>query len=142
MPAPVVDVIAASNVYSRLMYFQHAGDVEIGHSHPYDHATLVSAGSVLYEVLDGPDGNTVAAKQFVAPSFVFVEKDKYHRLTALADQTICACIHALRSIDEDLVSPDCLVQPIRRERIGEIFEAVEARTGKPVAPLAYPFPAM
>lgn len=130
--------MAVSNVYSRLMYFERAGDIEVGHSHTYDHATLVSYGSVLYEVLDGPDGNVVSSKKFFAPGFVFVEKEKYHRITALEDRTVCACIHALRSIDEDIVSPDCLVQPIYREWHNQIFDAVQEKTGKPVSEIAHP----
>lgn len=135
MNQPDIEVIAVSNVYSRLMYFKHCGDVEEGHSHTYDHATLVSSGAVRYEVLDGPNGNVVAAKNFYAPGFVFVEKEKYHRLVALEDKTVCACIHALRSIDEEIVSPDCLIEPIKREWFNQIFDAVAKRTGKSVAPL-------
>ena len=140
MDCPHIEVLAVSNVYSRLMYFQKAGDVEIGHSHTYDHGTLVSYGSVLYEVLDGPDGEVVAAKKFVAPGFVFVEKDKYHRITALEDGTVCACIHALRTVDEDLVSPDCLIEPIRREWHNQIFDAVRDKVGKPVGSIVHPMP--
>jgi hypothetical protein len=140
MNNPGVEVIAVSNVYSRMMYFKNAGDVEIGHAHTYDHGTLVSYGSVLYEVLDGPNGNVVASKEFVAPGFVFVEKDKYHRITALADGTVCACIHALRTIDEDLVPPDCLIAPIRREWHNQIFDAVMQKTGSAVGDIVHPMP--
>ncbi len=141
MGMPHIEVLAASNVYSRMMYFQKAGDVEVGHAHTYDHGTLVSYGSVLYEVLDGPDGAVVAAKEFAAPGFVFVEKDKYHRITALVDGTVCACIHALRTIDEELVPPDCLITPIRREWHNQIFDAVKERTGKTVGEIVHPLPA-
>ena len=139
MASPKVDVIAVSNVYSRLMFFEKSGDIEIGHCHTYDHATLVSSGSVLYEVLDGPNGSAVSAQTFTAPGFVFVEKEKYHRITALEDKTVCACIHALRTIDEDLVSPDCLIKPIRREWHNQIFDTVAQNTGKPVASIVYQF---
>jgi len=132
MPNPDVEVIAVSNVYSRMMYFRNAGDVEIGHSHVYDHGTLVSFGSVKYEVLDGYNGSVVAEKTFVAPSFIFVEKDKYHRITALENGTVCACIHALRTIDEDLIPPDCLITPIKREWYNQIFDKITEKTGKPV----------
>lgn len=132
MNPPDTAVVAVSNVYSRLMYFKNAGDVEVGHSHTYDHGTLVSSGSVKYEVLDGSNGNAVAVKTFVAPSFIFVEKNKYHRITALEDGTVCACIHALRTIDSDLVPPDCLIEPIRREWHNQIFDKVQEKTGKRV----------
>lgn len=131
MPKPEVQVAAISNVFSRLMHFVHKGDVEIGHVHTYDHATLVSSGSVLYEVLDGEGGNTVASKKFKAPGYVFVEKNKYHRLTALEDNTVCVCIHALRTIDEEIVSPDFFVSPvIQPDASAKIKIEVYERTGK------------
>ena len=74
MPVPDIDIIACSNVYVRSMNFSQKGDVEIGHSHTYDHATLVSTGGVLYEVLDGENGNVIESKEFYAPDMVFVEK--------------------------------------------------------------------
>lgn len=134
---PVVEVIAVSNVYSRMMFFKNHGDVEIGHAHTYDHATLVSSGSVLYEVLDGPNGDTIAAKRFFAPGFIFVEKNKFHRITALEDNTVCACIHALRTIDEELVSPDCLIKSINRTRHNQIFDLVKEKTGKDVSEIVH-----
>jgi len=135
MNPPDVAVVAVSNVYSRMMHFKNAGDVEVGHSHTYDHGTLVSSGSVQYEVLDGSDGNPVAVKTFKAPSFIFVEKNKYHRITALEGETVCACIHALRTIDSDLVPPDCLIEPILREWHNQIFDKVQEKTGKIVEPI-------
>jgi hypothetical protein len=111
MAEPTIKMIAVSNVFSRLMHFKNAGDVEVGHCHTYDHATLISSGAVRYEVLDGPNGNTVVFKDVYAPNFVFVDKNKYHRLTALEPNTVCACIHALRTVDGDLVDSDCLLEP-------------------------------
>lgn len=138
MAFPKVQVVAVSNVYSRLMHFVNKGDIEIGHSHTYDHATLLSSGSVLYEVLDGPDGNTVAAKEFKAPGYIFVEKDKYHRITALEDNTVCACIHALRTIDEEIIDPSFFIEPLERRHFNQIFDAVQNGTGKPTGQIIHP----
>ncbi len=137
MSRPEVQVVAVSNVYSRLMHFVNKGDIEVGHSHTYDHATLLSSGSVLYEVLDGPDGNTVAAKEFKAPGYIFVEKDKYHRITALEDNSVCACIHALRTIDEEIVDPSMFIQPLERQYFNQIFDAVREKTGKPTGRIVH-----
>ena len=137
MAEPLVQVVAVSNVYSRLMHFVNKGDVEIGHSHTYDHATLLSSGAVLYEVLDGPDGNTVAAKEFKAPSYIFVEKEKYHRITALENNTVCACIHALRTIDEEIIDPSFFIKPLERQYHNQIFDAVEQGTGKDIAQIVH-----
>lgn len=110
MAAPEVKMISVSNVFSRLMRFVEAGDIEVGHAHNYDHATLISSGAVRYEVLDGKNGNIVSSKDVYAPNFVFVRKNIYHRLVALEPNTVCACIHAIRSIEDDIVSPEYFIE--------------------------------
>lgn len=127
---PEIKMICISNVFTRTMHFKNKGDVEYGHKHTYDHGTLVSSGSVLYEVLDGLDGNTVASKTFEAPNMIFVDKDKFHRITALEDNTVCACIHALRTNDEELVDPDCLIEPLVGDGKGIIPKTILEKTGK------------
>jgi len=117
------------------MHFEHAGDFENGHCHTYNHATLVSVGAVRYEVLDGPCGNVVAEKIVTGPNFVFVEKDKYHRLTALQDNTVCACIHALRTIDEDLLDPDFLLEPLFSTNRGEVKNLIKDKTNMDWSPI-------
>lgn len=129
MNNPEIKIVAISNVFTRLMHFVNEGDVENGHVHNYDHATMVSSGSVLYEVLDGPNGNPVAAKEFKAPGYVFVEKDKYHRLTALEDNTVCVCIHALRTIDEEIIPPDTFIEPLHSTNNGEIKNEIQNLMG-------------
>lgn len=109
MASPIVQILAISNVFCRSMFFKNAGDVEHGHCHTYDHGTLISYGRVLVEMLDD-DGNTISSKEFTAPSFVFINKFRMHRLTALEDGTVAACIHALRTIDEEIIPEDTLVQ--------------------------------
>jgi hypothetical protein len=110
MNSPSIKIIAVSNVYCRLMNFEKAGYEEIGHTHFYDHGTLVSSGSVRVEILDD-DNNTVSSKVFQAPGFIFVEKDKKHRITSLEDNTIVVCIHALRDVYDNLLDPDFLIDP-------------------------------
>lgn len=112
MAEPQAKIIAVSNVFSKLMHFENTGDIEIGHLHNHDHATLISSGSVLYEVLDDKNGNTVASKEVKAPNFIFVAKDKYHRITALEPNTVAVCIHALRTVESDLLDPEFLIQPL------------------------------
>lgn len=131
---PKIKILSVSNVYTRLMHFEKAGDIEVGHTHTYDHGTLLSSGSVLYEVLDGSNGNTVYSKEFKAPEFIFVAKDKFHRLTALQDNTVCACIHALRTNDETLLDPDFFIEPMIGG-LGEIPKAIREKTGQAWSPL-------
>ena len=106
---PEVRILAVSNVYSRLMHFLKAGDQEIGHTHTYDHGTLLASGRLLVEKMN-EEGEVIFSKEFIAPTFIMVEKENTHRLTALEDDTIATCIHALRTIDENIVDPDFLVE--------------------------------
>lgn len=108
MSKPEVKVLAISNVYSRSMHFKNKGDVELGHCHTYDHGTLVAHGKLLVEMLRD-DGSTISQKEFVGPSFIFIPKLCQHRLTALEDNTVAVCIHAMRDVEGHLLSPDFLI---------------------------------
>jgi hypothetical protein len=133
MSRPEIKIIAVSNVFSRLMHFKNAGDVEYGHTHTYDHATLVSSGSVRVDVTS-TDG-IESSKNFIAPTMIFVPKDKRHSLTALEDNTVCVCIHALRTIDDAIVSPEFLVSPMVSENKGEIKNEINKAYGQDMQPM-------
>jgi hypothetical protein len=128
--SPEVTLICISNVYSRLMRFKNKGDVEVGHKHTFDHGTLLSSGSVLYEIIDENNNNTISSKVFHAPNFIFVDKDKKHRITALKDNTVCACIHALKTNDQELLDPDFLIEPLIGDNKGIIPKTILSKTGK------------
>ena len=129
MPSPDIKIIALSNIYSRLMHFKHKGDIELGHIHTFDHATLVSSGAVLVEILDN-DHSVLSSKEFYAPNMIFIDKNKIHRLTALVDNTVCGCIHAVRTMDEEIIDPDFLIEPIVWDARGKMNSLVLERTGK------------
>ena len=133
MAAPEVIILALSNIFSRMMYFQNKGDIEHGHKHVFDHATQVSHGSVLVEVLDDED-NVTASKVFKAPNMVFIDKDKFHRITALEDRTVCSCIHAIKTTDDEIVDPDFLIEPLWSTNKGELFQMVRDKYEKDMIP--------
>lgn len=82
------------------MTFVKAGDVEQGHFHNFDHTTLLGAGSVLIKA-NGKE------TKFTAPQMIFIHADIEHELTALEDNTVAYCIHALRDGDNvgDIIDP-------------------------------------
>jgi hypothetical protein len=129
MSPPEIKIIALSNVYTRLMHFLKKGDIENGHIHTFDHATLVSSGAVLVETLD-ENLNVVSSKEFYAPNMVFIDKNKKHRLIALEDNTVCGCIHAVRTMDEEILDPDFLIEPVVWNGRGKMNSLVLERTGK------------
>jgi quercetin dioxygenase-like cupin family protein len=72
-----------------MMLFRTAGDTEQGHSHPFDHLTLLAKGSLRVTV----DG---LVTDFQAPHMIYIQKDKTHELVALESETLAFCIHGLR----------------------------------------------
>jgi len=128
MSSPIIKLISLSNVYTRMMHFVKKGDTEMGHKHTFDHATLISSGSVLYEVLSDT-GEVEYSKTFTSPDMVFVNKDKFHRITSLEDNTVCGCIHALRTVGDDIIPPDSFIEPFR-DNDGIINQEIKERTNK------------
>ena len=82
------------------MHFKKVGDLELGHTHPFDHLTLLASGS-LKVIVDG------AETVFKAPHMIYIRKDKVHELIALEDNTVAYCIHALRDGNgvDDILDP-------------------------------------
>ena len=89
MASPVVKLGCVANLFSRMMHFERVGDIEIGHTHQFDHLTLLASGKLQITV----DGK---ATEFTAPQMIYIHKDKVHELVALMDNTVAYCIHALR----------------------------------------------
>jgi mannose-6-phosphate isomerase-like protein (cupin superfamily) len=99
MNAPRVELGCVSNLFSRMMHFRRAGDTEQGHTHEFDHLTLLAKGSLKVTV----DG---VVSEFKAPHMIYIRKDKNHELVALEDDTLAYCIHALRtSAEGDILDP-------------------------------------
>lgn len=98
---PEVKIGCVSNLYSRMMHFKNKGDIEHGHSHAFDHLTLLASGKL--EVIVDETRST-----FEAPHMIFIRANKKHELKALEDNTVAFCIHALRTGDrvEDILDPE------------------------------------
>lgn len=80
-----------ANIWVRVMRFEHSGDVSEygGHSHPYDHAHLLAAGGMDVDVCG-------EVTHYDAPALIWIKAGLAHKQTATADNTVGACIHALR----------------------------------------------
>jgi len=115
MSTPEIKILAVSNVYCRLMYFKNRGDVQAGHCHTYDHGTLLSTGRLQVDMFS-EDNIHQGTKIFEAPTFIFIRKDAKHQLTALEDNTVAVCIHALRTIEDDIIDSSFFVTAMQDEQ--------------------------
>jgi hypothetical protein len=94
------DIILVSNLWVKQMYFEEVGDTMQGHSHKFDHPTMVAYGSVKVTV----EGQETV---FKAPHIIFISKDKLHKITALETGTVAYCIHPIRGErEEDILGHD------------------------------------
>jgi hypothetical protein len=96
-----------SNLYSRMMHFKNVGDTEHTHTHSFDHLTLLAHGSVKCVV---NDKETI----FKAPHMIFIKKDAEHKFTALENNTVAYCIHAMRIGNDigDIVDPSMIPEGV------------------------------
>lgn len=104
---PAVNISCVANLFSRMMHFKKVGDIEHGHTHPFDHLTLLAHGSLKVTV----DGISTV---FKAPHMIYIHKDKNHELVALEDDTVAYCIHALRDGNEidDILDPTTIPEGV------------------------------
>lgn len=99
---PEIKIGCVANLYSRMMHFKTAGDIEVGHTHQFDHLTLLAKGKLKVTV----EGNVT---EFTAPHMIYIHKDKVHELEALTDETVAYCIHALRDKDtNEILDPSMI----------------------------------
>lgn len=78
------------NVAVAQRWIDKKGGVFDNHKHYFDHVTILSQGSMLVET----DGHE--PKEFHAPTYIIIAKEKAHKFTALEDNTVFFCIFALR----------------------------------------------
>lgn len=132
---PEVKISCLSNVYVRHMLFKNKGIVEVGHRHPYSHTSLVSSGSVLVQVYDEVNNTLLDPVEYKAPAMVFIAKNVAHQLTALEDDTVVCCIHALRDADSGtIIDPEMIPLPMG---LRPTLEQIHETTGQVILPTAY-----
>lgn len=103
MSAPDMKLACVSNLWLRQMHFLKAGDQNEGHTHNFDHMTLLVKGSVTVDV----EGEKT---EFSAPHMIYIAKGKRHFLIAKEDDTVAYCVHALRTgeREEDILDPSMI----------------------------------
>jgi quercetin dioxygenase-like cupin family protein len=90
MSEPKIAIQISDNVFVKMMVFETVGDENQGHSHTFNHITLLSKGSVEMTHDNGID-------TYVAPHLIVTPKGIAHKFKALEADTILCCIHAIRA---------------------------------------------
>lgn len=95
------DIKIVDNVFVKIHHFVRVGDTHQGHAHTFDHITLLSSGSVKMVHDNGE-------QEYKAPHLIVTPKGVTHKFTALEENTVFCCIHAIRDGDgvDDVASPD------------------------------------
>jgi quercetin dioxygenase-like cupin family protein len=112
MNAPDVKLGCVANVFVRMMHFKEVGDIERGHTHDFDHVTLVANGTI--ELTVNPDTDQAITVSFTAPQLIFIAKDKVHQLKALQPNTVACCIHGLRDENDDILDPSMVPEEVHK----------------------------
>jgi quercetin dioxygenase-like cupin family protein len=79
-------------LFVRLMIFKHAGDQEPEHTHRDGHFTALLKGRALFNI----EGRLI---EYSAPTLIWIAAGSKHQITALEDDTQCACIHDKRAFE-------------------------------------------
>jgi hypothetical protein len=105
MSKPKTDFKIVDNVFVKMHYFDAVGDTHEGHSHVFDHITLLATGSVLMKHDKGQ-------QEFKAPHLIVTPKGIKHQFTALEPNTIFCCVHAIRDGDgvDDIAPPEITLE--------------------------------
>ena len=85
----------ADGVMVKQIPFRKAGIGRPGHSHTYDHTSMLATGALrVWE-----DGKLVG--DFKAPTGIFIKAGVFHTFVALEDNTILYCIHNTHGFPKD-----------------------------------------
>ena len=118
MAEPVEKITCVKNLWLRQMVFKKQGDSNLGHSHTYDHVTLLASGAVRVVVNDEPT-------EFKAPHMIYIVAGKIHYIEALEDNTVAYCVHALRDKEtHEIIDPDQVPHGVNTRAVLDVLPLV------------------
>ncbi len=85
------------NVWVRQNVLAKAGDALEGHTHSFDHVSMLVKGKVRVTVTG------FEPKDFTAPTIIVVRKQFEHTFEALEDDTLWYCVFAMRDVNGEVV---------------------------------------
>lgn len=93
--------LVSGNIFIRKNGGMAKGDKVGGHTHNFDHTTIVFTGAVHVSALC-PDGRVIE-QDFRAPTHFLVKAEVKHEITALEDGTEFWCVYGHRTPQGDVV---------------------------------------
>lgn len=113
MSNPAIAISCVENLFAKQLHFINAGDCELGHCHNYNHLTLLASGKLKVKI---NDNETI----YSAPHMIFIYKDIQHELTALENNTVAYCIHALRDLkSDDILDPSMIPKGVNPQLLAK-----------------------
>jgi hypothetical protein len=88
---------AFGNIWVKMNVLHRAGQYVDGHTHSFDHVSLLVKGKVEVEIEGYPP------KEFTAPTFIVIRKEHRHKFTALEDDSVWYCVFALSDIQDQFL---------------------------------------
>ena len=85
----MIDLKIIDNVFVKMIHLPAIGDTDGGHSHVFDHITLLATGSVKMKYDKGE-------QDFIAPQLIVTPKGIIHEFVATTNDVLLCCIHAIR----------------------------------------------
>lgn len=123
------------NIYVKKMTFNKGGLIYRGHHHDYDHVTLVAAGRALVKFKEVPEAGLPAEERVYDGVSMFVTRAfREHEITALDDNTVVCCIHAIRSKNGEVIDPPSELTDRQLTNFSQLSGALK---GIQLAPFAF-----
>jgi hypothetical protein len=92
----LLKMLIVDNVFVKLMNFPNIGDKINGHSHTFDHITLLATGAC---VMTHRHSSGTTEKNNEAPHLIVTPRGIEHQFIATKPNTTMYCIHAIRDGD-------------------------------------------
>lgn len=91
------------DVFTRVHGPHPAGHKHDGHTHTFDHQTLLVVGALRITARKG--GVEMGTKEFRAPCPIVVRADTEHEIEVIEDGTVWICAFAVRGMGDPLYTP-------------------------------------
>jgi hypothetical protein len=91
----IMPEFVSGNIFIRPIHLQMVGQQIKGHTHNFDHTTIILTGSVNI-LVERPD-KTTYEQSVAAPNFLLIRAQYKHEITALEENTTLFCVYSHRT---------------------------------------------